>query len=84
MSGNGGLHLQSMAYQANQAIYEKLPKWDYFHSFKKDFFSLFSFKSNLFFKIMKPLSLEALSLLLIQIQIQAVCNGSYLLHYIPI
>ena len=49
MSGNGGLHLQSMAYQANQAIYEKLPKWDYFHSFKKDFFSLFSFKSNLFF-----------------------------------
>ena len=51
---------------------------------KRIFFSLFSFNSNLFFKIMKPLSSEAPSLLLIQIQIQAVCNDSYLLHYIPI
>ena len=44
-------------------------KWDYFHR-------LFSFYFNLFFFDMKLLSREAPRLLVIQIQIQAVCKYS--------
>ena len=49
----------------------KVDEWDYFNFHSQDFLSLFSFNSN-YFLIMKPLSVEAPHLLVIQIQIQAV------------